>query len=203
VLSKYGAEPQAAPVTQGVPVSSGTAAQPPDTAAPPQAETPPQGAAPERSPRDAGPDRPQRPGRGWALLIAAASVLFCVALVLGAMRLYPDVGEVTDTPERTVDAFLESLLGRHDAAAAAEWLCADKADRDLGEAVTRISLGDGPGALEWGAVTETDRSVGAATVSAEIRLAEGGASSAPTTWVFSLVAEEGEPQWLICGIAAA
>lgn len=201
-------------------MSSGTAAQPPDTAATPSASPaagPPEyldakpraAIVPKQSSHDSGPGRrlgrARRSGRGWALLIAAASVLFCVALVLGAMRLYTDVNDVTDTPERTVDAFLEALLDQRDAAAAAEWLCADKADRDLGEAVARMSFIDGPGSFAWGEVAETDRSVGAATVAAEIRVGGGDDDtfSAPTTWVFSLVAEEGEPQWLICGIAAA
>lgn len=182
--------------------SSDTAAIPPET----PAEAPPEDAAPER-PGGTGPDfeRSKRAGRGWALLIAAASALFCVALVLGAMHLRTDVDEITDTPERTVDAFLEALLDQRDAGAAAEWLCADKADRDLGEAVARMSFLDGSGTFAWGEVTETGRSVGAATVTAEIRTRGGhdDALSDPTTWVFSLVAEEGEPQWLICGIAAA
>jgi hypothetical protein len=203
VLSNYGAEPQAAPVNQGVLVS------PPDTAATPP-ESPAAAPTQEREattvPHDAGPgrhvDRARRTGRGWSLLITAASVLFCLALVLGAMRLHTDVNDVTDTPEHTVDAFLEALLGQRDAAAAATWLCADKADRDLSAAVASMSFTSGPGSFAWGEVTETDRSVGAATVTAEIRAGDE-ARSDPTTWVFSLVAEEGEPQWLICGIAAA
>ncbi|MCD0444431.1 hypothetical protein LO763_12455 [Glycomyces sp. A-F 0318] len=181
----------------------------PDTAAAPP-ETP-DGAPPEARREATGPAAPPhgrrlrrtpRPGRGWALLTAAAAVLFCVALVLGAMRLHTDVGEITDTPEHTVDAFLEALLGQRDASAAAAWLCADKADRDLGAAVASMSFTSGPGSLAWGEVTETGRSVGAATVTAEIRMDGGDAASAPTTWVFSLVAEKGDPQWLICGIAA-
>lgn len=146
-----------------------------------------------------------RSGRWWTWLIAAAVAAFCAALVLGAMRLFVDVGDVTDTPERTVDAFLEALLDERDAEAAAAWLCADKADRDLSEAVAALSYIDGPGDFRWGEVEETGRSVGAATVEAGIRVGGGhdGTYSAPTTWVFSLVAEEGEPQWLICGITAA
>jgi hypothetical protein len=140
----------------------------------------------------------------WTWIIAAAVAAFCVALVLGAMRLFVDVDDVHDTPERTVDAFLEALLDQRDAEAAATWLCADKADRDLSEAVAALSFIDGPGDFEWGAVEETGRSVGAATVTAEIRIGGGhdGAFSDPATWEFSLVAEEGEPQWLICGITA-
>lgn len=200
-------------------MSSGTAAQPPDTAtadtATPAAFRGPHGPgdAPPDPPRRtaAGPGRePDRPAnriganKAWTALTAAAAIAFCVALVFGATRLLVDVNDVSDTPERTVGAFLEALLDRQDAAAAASWLCADKADRDLSEAVARMAFTDGPGTLEWSEVTETARSVGAATVTAEIRIGEGagGAFSAPTTWVFSLVAEEGDPQWLICGIAA-
>ncbi|MEU5154337.1 hypothetical protein [Glycomyces sp. NPDC021274] len=141
--------------------------------------------------------------RLWTWIIAAAAAAFCIALVLGAMRLFVDVGDVHDTPERTVDAFLGALLDQRDAAAAATWLCADKADRDLSEAVTALSFIDGPGDFAWGAVEETGRSVGAATVTAEIRVGgNDGAYSDPATWEFALVAEEGEPQWLICGITA-
>jgi hypothetical protein len=146
----------------------------------------------------------ERPNRLWTWFIAAAVAAFCIALVLGAMRLFVDVGDVTDTPERTVDAFLEALLDQRDAEAAATWLCADKADSDLSEAVAALSFLDGPGDFRWGEVEETGRSVGAATVTAEIRVGGGhdGAFSHPATWEFSLVAEEGEPQWLICGITA-
>jgi hypothetical protein len=119
------------------------------------------------------------------------------------MRLYVDVNEVADSPERTVDAFLAALLDQRDADAAAAWLCADKSDRDLSEAVAALSYIDGPGDFQWGEVTETDRSVGAATVTADIGVGEGdSAFASPTTWEFSLVAEEGKPQWLICGITA-
>ncbi|GAA2125117.1 hypothetical protein GALLR39Z86_13200 [Glycomyces algeriensis] len=119
------------------------------------------------------------------------------------MRLFVDVADVTDTPERTVDAFLDALLGQRDAEAAATWLCADKADSDLSEAVAALSFLDGPGDFHWGEVEETGRSVGAATVTAEIRVGGGDdAFSHPATWEFALVAEEGEPQWLICGITA-
>jgi hypothetical protein len=138
----------------------------------------------------------------WTWIITAAVVAFCIALVLGAMRLYTGVDDVTDTPVHTVDAFLEALLDQRDAEAAAAWLCADKADRDLSAAVAALADG-GSGEFAWDEVTETGRSVGAATVAAEIRIGEGGAFSEPATWVFSLVAEEGEPQWLICGITAA
>ncbi|MFG3338760.1 hypothetical protein [Glycomyces sp. NPDC048151] len=193
-----------------------------DTSAP--SSTAPSSAAPssETAPRhetadasaDARPTAAARTGHGrhepprdrsnrlWTWVIAAASVAFCVALVLGATRLFVDTGggDVTDTPERTVDAFLEALLDQRDADAAATWLCADKADRDLSEAVAALSFIDGPGEFAWGAVEETGRSVGAATVTAEISVS--GDDAAPTTWAFSLVAEEGEPQWLICGITA-
>ncbi|WP_030160952.1 hypothetical protein [Glycomyces sp. NRRL B-16210] len=202
-------------------MSSGTAAQPPETAT---ANTAARAAT--RSPRGPGAAPTDRPpaqrraasepapehrasrrigsNRAWSALTVAAAVAFCVALVFGATRLLVDVADVSDTPERTVGAFLEALLDRQDAGAAASWLCADKADRDLSEAVARMSFTDAPGTLEWSEVTETARSVGAATVTAEIRIGgdAAGALSTPTTWVFSLVAEEGDPQWLICGIAA-
>jgi len=146
----------------------------------------------------------RKANRLWTWIITAAVAAFCVALVLGAMRLYTGVDDVTDTPVHTVDAFLEALLVQRDAEAAAAWLCADKADRDLSEAVATLSNADeGSGEFAWDEVTETGRSVGAATVAAEIRIGEGGAIVDPATWVFSLVAEEGEPQWLICGITAA
>ncbi len=140
----------------------------------------------------------------WAWITTGAAVAFCVALVLGAMRLYVDVNDIVDTPERTVDAFLQALLDQRDAEAAATWLCEDKSDRDLSEAVAALSFIDGPGEFKWGEVTETGRSVGAATVTAGIRIGGGhdDTFSSPTTWVFSLVAEEGDPQWLICGITA-
>lgn len=140
----------------------------------------------------------------WTWVTAAAAAAFCLALAFGAMRLYVDVGEIADSPERTVDAFLEALLDQRDAEAAAAWLCADKSDRDLSEAVAALSYIDGPGDFHWGEIAETGRSVGAATVTADIRVGDGGdgAFSSPTTWVFSLVAEKGEPQWLICGITA-
>lgn len=178
--------------------------QPSDTAAP----EPMPDAAPERAAESSKTGRHERhrdrSGRLWFWVTAGAIAAFCVALVAGAMRLYVDVGDVTDTPERTVDAFLEALLDQRDAQAAAAWLCADKADRDLSEAVAALSYIDGPGDFKWGEIDETGRSVGAATVTAEIRVGGGDddSFSAPTTWVFSLVAEEGEPQWLICGITA-
>lgn len=178
---------------------SGSAAERSGAAAPP--EIPEQRAARAGHGRHAPPR--DKSGRWWPWLIAAAVAAFCVALVLGAMRLFVDVGDVTDSPEHTVDAFLEALLHERDAEAAAAWLCADKADRDLSEAVAALSFTDRPGEFAWDGVAETGRSVGAATVEAEIRVGEAGAIAAPATWVFSLVAEEGEPQWLICGITAA
>jgi hypothetical protein len=135
---------------------------------------------------------------------AGAAVAFCAALVVGTLRLYVDVvdvSEVVDSPERTVDAFLAALLDQRDADAAASWLGEDKADRDLSAAVAALS--SGPGEFKWGEVTETGRAVGAATVTADIRVGDGGdAFSSPRTWEFALVAEAGEPQWLICGITA-
>ncbi|THV27964.1 hypothetical protein [Glycomyces paridis] len=184
-------------------MSSDTAAQPQETAASPAAPSvsPASATGSGRGVRGA---RPRRPGRGWALLTAAAALAFCGALVFGALRLLPDVAEVADSPEHTVEAFLAALLDERDAEASAAWLCADKADRDLAGALERMAAAEGPGAFAWGEVTETARSVGAATVTAEIRVDPGGgaALSDPATWVFSLVAEAGEPQWLICGVAA-
>lgn len=191
-------------------MSSGTAAEPQDTA---PGRSTAEDAARDRPgvPRQVSGagwgDRPPverrgRPNRTWAALTVAASLAFCVALVFGVTRLLVDVTDVSDTPERTVDAFLEALLDDRDAEAASAWLCADKSDRDLGGAIAGLS--EDPNGFEWGEVTETERSVGAATVTAEIRVGSDGdeARSAPTTWVFSLVAEGGDPQWLICGVAA-
>jgi len=172
--------------------TSDAAATPPGV--PDQRSTPAHGR--HQTPRD-------RSNGLWTWIITAAAIAFCVALVLGAMRLYTGVDDVTDTPVHTVDAFLAALLEDRDAEAAAAWLCADKADRDLSEAVAALSYTDRTGEFAWDDVTETGRSVGAATVAAEIRIGEGGAFSEPATWEFSLVAEEGEPQWLICGITAA
>ncbi|MDA1362891.1 hypothetical protein O1R50_24960 [Glycomyces luteolus] len=177
------------------PTSVGAAAPPP--------ETPGQRLQAAAMPGRHEPPR-DKANRLWTWILTAAVAAFCAALVLGAMRLYTGVDDVTDTPVHTVDAFLEALLDHRDAEAAAAWLCADKADRDLGEAVAALSdTEDGTGEFAWDEVTETGRSVGAATVAAEIRIGEGGAFSDPATWVFSLVAEEGDPQWLICGISAA
>lgn len=190
-------------------MSSDTAAQSSD-AAEPVRERPagPAAQVPRQEPAPRPPDPFGSPGRHeeqsgllWTVVTAVAAVLFCVALVFGATRLFiaDTAGAVTDTPERTVSAFLEALLSERDADAAAAWLCTDKADRDLSEAVAAMSAADGDRGFEWSDVTETNRSVGAATVTAEIGI-DGGAS--PATWEFSLVAEEGDPQWLICGIAA-
>ncbi|MEU6858130.1 hypothetical protein AB0B28_04530 [Glycomyces sp. NPDC046736] len=176
------------------------------TATPP--ETPERPAAVPRQDRQsagtAGASEPppepasRRGGRGWTVLIVAAAIAFCVALVLGATRLFVEVTDSPDSPADTVDAFLEALLDQRDASAAAAWLCAEKADRDLSEAVAAIA--DDAEDLEWGAITETGRSVGAATVTADISVS--GSDAAPATWEFALVAEPGQPQWLICGIAA-
>lgn len=184
--------------------SSSTA--PPSTAPNNEATAPPPDNPGQRIQAAASPGRHEPPRdkttRLWTWIIAAAVAAFCIALVLGALRLFVDVGDVTDTPEHTVDAFLGALLDQRDAEAAATWLCADKADRDLSAAVAALSFIDGPGDFKWGAVEETGRSVGAATVTAEIRVGDDDTYAAPTTWAFSLVAEEGDPQWLICGITA-
>lgn len=155
-----------------------------------------------RRPAPPGPrPRGDRHGRAWTVAVIAAAVLFCAALAFGATRLLAggSAPDVTDTPERTVAAFLEALLDDRDADAAASWLCTDKADRDLSAAVDTLAEADGR-EPEWGDVTETARSVGAATVTAEVGM-EGRATAA--TWEFTLVAEQGHPHWLICGIAAA
>ena len=152
-------------------MSSDTAAQPPETASRPSPRTPQSTAAREavdnpeprsgtEDPKPARAWRPGRPrrhigprdrsGRVWAWVTAGAIAAFCVALALGATRLYVDVGEIVDSPERTVDAFLEALLDQRDADAAAAWLCADKSDRDLSEAVAALSYIDGPGDFAWG-----------------------------------------------------
>ncbi|WP_112134218.1 hypothetical protein [Glycomyces dulcitolivorans] len=197
-------------------MSSDTAAQSSDAAAEPvrertakssaehsPAQVPRQEPAPRRhTPPEAPREGGDRSGLLWAVVTAAAAVLFCAALVFGATRLF--IGDtaaegVTDSPERTVSAFLGALLDDRDAEAAATWLCTDKADRDLSEAVAAMSAAEGDRGFEWGEVAETGRSVGGATVEAQIGI-DGGAS--PATWEFTLVAEEGEPQWLICGIAA-
>ncbi|GAA2300764.1 hypothetical protein GCM10009853_066470 [Glycomyces scopariae] len=192
-------------------MSSDTAAQSSDAAAEPvrdrAAESPPaQVPRQEPAPRRTVPPHP-RPGSSgdrssllWTVVTAVAAVLFCAALVFGATRLFlggDTAAEVTDSPERTVSAFLGALLDERDAEAAATWLCTDKADRDLSTVVAAMAAADG--GLAWSGVAETGRSVGAAAVTAEIAM-DGGAS--PATWEFTLVAEEGDPQWLICGIAA-
>ncbi|MCC3764570.1 hypothetical protein K3N28_16030 [Glycomyces sp. TRM65418] len=189
-------------------MSSDTAAQPPQTASR-QSPRPTEGHAPADDPKRTDARPPEHPGppdrssRVWAWATAGAAIAFCAALAFGAMRLYVDVGEVADSPERTVDAFLEALLDQRDADAAAAWLCEDKSDRDLSEAVAALSYIDDAGEFRWGDVAETGRSVGAATVTADIRVGSGDDTfSSPTTWEFSLVAEQGEPQWLICSITA-
>lgn len=193
-------------------MSSDTSAQPSSTAAnarsdrtgdatAPAPEIPKQTTQTAARPGRHAPPR-DRSGRVWTWVTVGAVVAFCAALVFGAMRLYVGVDHVTDTPVRTVDAFLEALLDQRDAEAAAAWLCADKADSDLSEAVAALSDTGGPGEFKWSEVTETGRSVGAATVAADIHVGDDGAFAEPTTWEFSLVAEEGEPQWLICGITA-
>ncbi|MEU6248230.1 hypothetical protein [Glycomyces sp. NPDC047010] len=185
-------------------MSSDTAA--PSSEVPPSdaAEAPSAGRVPrqEPAPRPTGPPAPAPPQSGlmWTVITAVAAVLFCAAIVFGATRLFigDTSGDLTDTPERTVSAFLGALLDDRDAESAAAWLCTDKADRDLGSAVAAMAEAADRG-FEWGEVAETGRTVGAATVTAEIGI-DGGAS--PATWAFTLVAEEGDPQWLICGIAA-
>ncbi|MCH7232377.1 hypothetical protein L0U85_16175 [Glycomyces sp. L485] len=142
-------------------------------------------------------DGPQRPGRMWTYLTYGAATAFVGAIALAATSLFANVAEVSDTPERSVEAFLGALLDDHDPDAARGWLCEEKADRDLAGAADRLAeANDGTG-LDWSNVTETGRSVGGATVTAE--LATG--RSEATTWTFTLVAEDSDPQWLVCDMA--
>jgi hypothetical protein len=138
-----------------------------------------------------------RPGRLWTYLIAGAAAVFVGALILVAMRLVVDVREVNDTPEQSVDAFLTALLTDRDAPAASQWLCSAKADSDFDTALERLSMIDGPDRVEWSDVTETGRTVGEATVTAEVRM---GGSGEPVTWSFTVVAEDGDPQWVVCDV---
>lgn len=160
----------------------------------------PDTAAPKRQPEaDPTPEsesnsRP-RPGRLWTYLTLIAAAAFAGALFLIAAQLFAGVEEVDDSPERTVEGFLAALLDERDPEAASGWLCSEKADRDL-TAVTEAlaEAGSEPG-LEWASVTETDRTVGRATVTAEL-----STDADSTTWTFTLVAEDGDPQWLVCDI---
>lgn len=142
------------------------------------------------------PGAPSRHGRTWAWLTFGAAAAFVGAVAVVAANLFVEVGEVSDTPERTVREFLGALLDEHDAAAARAWLCADKDDRDLTEVAADLAAFDEQAGVEWANVTETDRGVGEATVTAE--LSTGGEA---VTWTFSLVAEGSDPQWQVCDMA--
>ena len=134
-----------------------------------------------------------RPGRLWTFLTVGAAAVFAGALLLIASKLFAGVDEVDDSPERSVEGFLAALLDERDPAAAAAWLCSEHSDRDL-TAVTEALAGSERGP-EWTEVTETGRTVGQATVTAELR-----GDSGAVTWTFTLVAEGGDPQWLVCDI---
>lgn len=160
----------------------------------------PDTAAPKRhhdadpTPESTSKGRP-RPSRLWTVLTLAAALAFATALVLIAAKLFTGVDEIDDNPERTVEEFLAALLDERDAEAAAAWLCSERSDRDLTAATEALAEAGVEYGLEWSAVTETERTVGQATVTAELRT-----DSAAATWTFTLVAEEGHPQWLVCDI---
>ncbi|GAB3234722.1 hypothetical protein GCM10027447_32030 [Glycomyces halotolerans] len=167
-------------------MSPDTTAMRPDSEA---AERPDRTRAPE-------PERPAGPGRLWTYLTFGAAAAFAGALILVAAGLFADVTEVSDTPERTVEEFLTALLEDRDAASAADWLCEEKADRDLTAATGALAEANAQVGLEWSAVTETSRSVGGATVTAELTTTGGDTA----IWTFTLVAEDSDPQWLVCDI---
>lgn len=134
----------------------------------------------------------------WTYITVAAVMIFVGALTFVATKLMTGPDAVEDTPERTVEAFLTALLDDRDPAAAAEWLCSDKADRDLTGVIEALSAADSEQTIAWSEVNETGRDVGQANVTAEL---DSGGHRA--TWTFGLVAEQGEPQWLVCDIDPA
>lgn len=181
-------------------MSPDTAAQRPDTAVDqqPEGDRRDDGAAlgdpPGRS--RPGPEAPARHGRMWTWLTVGAAAVFIGTVAVVATDLFVGVDEVSDTPEHAVEEFLGALLDEHDAAAAREWLCADKDDRDLTEATADLAAFNEQAGVDWSNVTETGRSVGEATVTAE--LSTGGEAA---TWTFTLVAEDSDPQWQVCDMA--
>ncbi|WP_025273453.1 hypothetical protein [Haloglycomyces albus] len=137
------------------------------------------------------------PGRRkWTYATVIAACLFMAAMVWVAMRFFVDFEEVNDTPSNTVESFLTALLDEQDSAAAAEWTCEQKSTRDFEDAVAQLGVLAANEELQWGNVTETSRSLGEATVEAEFSIS--GTQSA--TLEFDLVAEDSEPQWMICGL---
>ncbi|QSB05578.1 hypothetical protein [Natronoglycomyces albus] len=129
----------------------------------------------------------------WAII--AAAIAFTVVVLISGMRLIAGVDDLDDTPARSVDGFLTALLDDQDSAAAADWLCAEKRDRDLNSAL--LALADlGEHGITFHDVTEVNRDVGSATVTAELR-AEGETA----LWTFTLVAEDSNPQWVVCDVA--
>ncbi|MFC4334891.1 hypothetical protein [Salininema proteolyticum] len=134
--------------------------------------------------------------RLWTFAMVAAAILFAAALALVAMKFFVQFEAVSDTPENSVEEFLTELVDHQDPAAAAEWTCSEKASRDFDAAVADFGELARERNMEWGAVEETSRNLGEATVSAEFAL--DGAE--PAAVEFSLIAEEGSPQWMVCGL---
>ncbi|WP_199037889.1 Rv0361 family membrane protein [Glycomyces salinus] len=160
----------------------------------------PDTAAPKRQPDTDPTPEPEtksrpRPGRFWTYLTLIAAAAFAGALFLIAAKLFAGVEEIDDSPERTVEGFLAALLDERDPEAASGWLCSEKSDRDLTAATEALAEAGAEHGLEWTAVTETDRTVGQATVTVEL-----STEAESTTWTFALVAEDGDPQWLVCDI---
>ncbi|WP_026930016.1 hypothetical protein [Glycomyces tenuis] len=144
------------------------------------------------------PEEPARTGRMWTYLTIAAAAAFAGTVAVVGTNLFAGTGvaEISDTPEHSVEEFLGALLDDHDAPGAREWMCADKADRDLSEATAELAAINDRTGVDWSNVTETGRSVGKATVTAE--LSTGGEA---VTWTFTLVAEDSDPQWQVCDMA--
>ncbi|GAB3656946.1 hypothetical protein [Glycomyces tarimensis] len=177
-------------------MSPDTAAKRPDSAA---AQRPHGRGAGEAGPNDEHHEHgePERRARMWTYLTLAAAAAFLGTLVLVATSLFVNVTEVSDTPERSVEEFLGALLDEQNPEAASRWLCEAKADRDLTEATAVLADAGEQNGLGWSDVTETGRSVGGATVTAELT-GDGGDAA---TWTFTLIAEQGDPQWQVCGMA--
>lgn len=142
-------------------------------------------------------DGPTRHGRLWTYLTFTAAAAFVGAVAIVGTNLFTgEVAEISDTPEHSVEEFLTALLDDNDAAAAREWMCEDKADRDLSEATAELATINERAGVAWANVTETDRSVGRATVTAELSTGDEA-----VTWTFTLIAENSDPQWQVCDMA--
>src|SRR5690606_28691613 len=150
--------PNSESLIQGVPVSPDTAAQRHDSAVAQRPEGRGVGATghdgdrgrPDRS----GPERegPAGSGRMWTYLTLAAAVAFAGTVTAVGTNLLTgpaDLAEVSDTPEHAVEEFLGALLDDHDAAGAGERMCADKADRDLGEATAELASINERTGVDW------------------------------------------------------